>query len=150
MDEITQLLTKIDWLMTSINNDTTKLQLPELNSELVKLAKILGKAKQLFIRYKVDRDLLEPQLKEKIRSDYELEQSRLESETEKYKRTKITVDEVEMRMKLNPVYQSNVKMKWEQEELLSYLEPIFESYNLRVQSVKFESNLNSKFTTNQW
>jgi hypothetical protein len=55
-----------------------------------------------------------------------------------------------MRMKLDPKYIEIVKLKWEQEELLSYLEPIFESYNLRVQSVKFESNLNSKFTTNQW
>ena len=53
-----------------------------------------------------------------------------------------------MRMKLKPEYIANLKAKWEQEELLSYLEPIFESYNLRVQSVKFESNLNSKFTSN--
>ena len=150
MDEITKLLTKIDWLMTSINSDTTKSELPEFNSELVLLAKILGTAKQLFVKYKVEKELKEPELKEKIRSDFELEQSRLESETEKYKRAKITVDEVEMRMKLDPKYIEIVKLKWEQEELLSYLEPIFESYNLRVQSVKFESNLNSKFTTNQW
>jgi hypothetical protein len=97
--------------MTSINSDTTKSELPEFNSELVLLAKILGTAKQLFVKYKVEKELKEPELKEKIRSDFELEQSRLESETEKYKRAKITVDEVEMRMKLDPKYIEIVKLK---------------------------------------
>jgi len=150
MDEITKLLTKIDLLMTSINSDTTKSKLPEFNSELVQLSKLLWTTKQMYVRHKVAKELKEPELKEKIRKDFELTQDELQKKDEKYKRAKITVDEVEMRMKLDKYYIKIVKDKWEQEELVSYLEPIVDSYNNRSNSVKFESNLNKWFTTNQW
>jgi hypothetical protein len=64
-----------------------------------------------------------------------------EDELKKYKRAKITIDEVEMNMKLKPQYIANLRSRGEQEELVVYLEPLLKAYYEWVQMVKFETNL---------
>lgn len=146
-----ELLKQIDDLIDNIKSDTTKSKLPELWQKLIELSNIYGKAKREYIRLKVDRDLLEPQLKEQIRQEFETEQARLESEMteeqlKKYKRPKITVDEVDTKMKLRAEYIANVKTRWEQEELVAYLDPLVRSYYEYVNMEKFSSNLDNKFS----
>ena len=146
-----ELLRQIDDLITDIKNDTNKSKFPELWEKLIELSKIYAEAKQQYTRLKVDRDLLEPRLKEIIRTEFETEQARIESEMtedelKKYKRPKITVDEVDMKMKLKPQYESNIRNKWEQEEIIAYLDPLLKSYYEWVQITKFTTNIDSKFS----
>jgi predicted nucleic acid-binding Zn-ribbon protein len=65
----------------------------------------------MYVRNKVSKELKEPELKEKIRKDFELTQDELQKKDDKYKRAKITVDEVEMRMKLDEDYIKIIKDK---------------------------------------
>ena len=138
------LLLKIDWLVDSISNDTTKSQLPELARLLIQLSTIFGNAKREYIRQKVNMSLQEPQIKDKIRQEFDKEQDKFElecteDEKKKRKRAKLTVDEIDMRLKLNEAYRWLILAKWEQEWIVVYLEPIVKSYYERINSVKFSS-----------
>jgi hypothetical protein len=51
-----------------------------------------------------------------------------------------------MKMKLKPQYESNIRNKWEQEEIIAYLDPLLKSYYEWVQITKFTTNIDSKFS----
>lgn len=145
------LLKEIDSLIDNIKSDTKATKLPELWAKLIKLSLYLAQAKRQFVRLKVDKDLLEPQLKDQIRTEFETEQARKESEMtedelKKYKRPKQTIDEIDMIMKLRAEYKANIMNRWEQEELVTYLEPLVKAYYEFVNMYKFSSKLDWEFS----
>lgn len=160
-----ELLRKLDELMTHIQSDTKRSKFMEYMFCLKDLSKHYAEAKQTQSRLKTDRDLLEPILKDEIRKQFEVEQTILEDnfmreqfdridagekvKLEKYKREKMTIDELDMRMKLNEKYRSNMMMRWEQDDVVVYLEPLVRAYYEWANWVKFQDNINKQYDYNK-
>ena len=160
-----EIIRTLDDLMDNIISDISRSKFVEYLQQLKELSRFYAEAKQLQSRLKTDRDLLEPILKDEIRKQFEIEQTILEDNFMReqferqelwekvkitvYKREKMTIDELDMRMKLDQKYRSNMMMRWEQDELVSYLEPLIRAYYERANWIKFQDNLNKQYDYNK-
>lgn len=138
-----KLITKIDELMTSIQQDTSRADLPALCLVLVELSKLHWAAKQDLIRTKSKYDREFVMKKEQRKQELERLENEKASKDDKYKKGKITNVEVE-----NYVELELLSLKKEQEEpqmKVAYLDVYVRSIYEWILSIKFISKANQAF-----
>jgi len=137
------IIQQIDDLMTSINRDTSKSELPTLCEKLIKLSKYYGEQKQELIRAKNKYDREFVLKKEQWRQYLEEKEEKKATADEKYKKSRITNADIESSTELELL-----TLKGEQEEAqvaVAFLDVYIKSIYERIQAVKFTSRQNQDF-----
>ena len=134
-----KLLEKIDNLVTSIQSDTNRSELPELSIALVELAKMYWQAKQEYIRakYKYDNEVLmeTESFRWYFEKLYETEYQKELETNPKAKKNKTTNVECETQARLKHIWLKNVME--EHQITMVYLEPVLKQYQDLINSWKF-------------